>query len=170
MTNREIPLNKSKLLLGVAGSLAFVILGFFLINNASDINSNPILVKGTGIAGVLFFAATGVFAISKFVDKKVGLIINEEGIIDQSSGISLGLIPWSDITKIKSAQVMSTRFLLIHVRNPEQYLAKSGGLKKRMLMANMKMYGTPLAISSNSLKCNFAELEKLIRSGLKAPL
>ncbi len=124
--------------------------------------------KVIGIAGILFFGATGIFAVKKLFDKKPGLIIDQNCITDQSSGVSLGLIRWSDITEIKVEQIMSTRLLLIHVCDAGQYLNNVNRTKRRMLQANMKMYGTPIAISSVALKCNFTELETWIRSGLNS--
>jgi hypothetical protein len=126
----EIPLNKCKLFFAIAGSVLFVVLGVYFLNNSSKMNLNAFLVKGIGIAGIFFFGATGVFVIGKFFDKKAGLIVDNNGITDQSSGVSLGLILWSDITEIEIGRIMSNRFLLIHVRNPEQYLARASGMKK----------------------------------------
>jgi hypothetical protein len=143
-------------------------MGFFILNNSSAMDRNPFMLKLVGIVSIVFFGAVGLFVIRKFFDKKAGLIIDQNGLTDQSSGVSVGLIPWSDIVEIETAQVMSTRFLLINVRDAEQYLAKASGIKRRMLAANMKMYGTPLSISSNSLKCNFTELETWVRSGLES--
>ncbi len=60
---------------------------------------------------------------------------------------------------------MSTKFLLIGVENPEKYIGKAkSGIKARLMKTNMKMYGTPLSITSNTLKYDFNELEKLIQT------
>ncbi len=64
--------------------------------------------------------------------------------------------------------MMSTKFLLIHVRNPEEYIDKArGGVKAKLMHSNMQMYGTPLSITSNTLKCSFDELERLIGVGFE---
>ncbi len=60
---------------------------------------------------------------------------------------------------------MSTKFLLIEVKNPEKYIKNAkGGMKARFMKTNMKMYGTPLSITSSTLKYGFNELEKLIQT------
>ncbi len=168
----EIPLSKNKIILLAIGSFLFVVAGIWLFTNSTEFQShsirlmrNPIVIKSVGIIASLFFGATGIYGIKKLFDKKVGLIIDKNGITDNSNASSIGLIEWNDISKIKTEQVMSTKFLLIGVKNPEKYIGKAkSGMKSRLMKANMKMYGTPLSITSNTLKYDFNELEKLIQT------
>jgi hypothetical protein len=62
---------------------------------------------------------------------------------------------------------MSTKFLLIFISNPDKYLDRVSGFKRKLMKGNMKIYGTPLSITSITLKCSFNELEKLIFGRLK---
>jgi len=62
---------------------------------------------------------------------------------------------------------MATRFLLIFISNPNKYLDRVSGFRRKLMKGNMKMYGTPLSITSNTLKYNFKDLEKLILGKLK---
>ena len=168
----EIPLSKNKLILGIGGSLLFVIAGIWLFLNADSFQEhsfrllrNPMVVKGVGTLSFLFFGATGIFGFKKMFDKKVGMIIDSSGITDNSNASSVGLIEWNDITDIITKQVMSTKFLLINVANPEKYIGKAkSGMKAKLLRLSMKMYKTPLSITSNTLKYDFGELEKLIQT------
>lgn len=57
---------------------------------------------------------------------------------------------------------MSTKFLLINVKDPNKYLNKESGIKRKILERTFKTYGTPISISSNTLSYNFDELEKVI--------
>lgn len=164
MNKVEIPLSKKKLILGIGGSILFVVLGLYLFTTIAEqqIRFSPIFVKGIGIAGILFFGATGIYGTRKIFDRKIGLTIDENGIIDNTNASSVGFIKWRDITEIKTEQVASTKFLLIYTTNPEQYLDKVKGFKKKLMTGNNKMYGTPLSITSSTLKCKFEDLEKLI--------
>lgn len=171
----EIPLSKNKLFLGIAGSILFVILGIWLFTNADGFQEHsmrllryPMIIKGVGILSILFFGATGIYGFRKLFDKKIGLIIDSNGITDNSNASSIGLIEWNDISEIKTQQVMSTKFLLIKVINPEKYIEKAkSGMKAKLMRTNMKMYGTPLSITSNTLKYDFGKLEKLIQAEFK---
>lgn len=168
----EIQLSKNKLFLGIGGSLLLVITALFLFLNADNFKehsfiflSNPLVVKGIGVLGVLFFGTTGIFGFKKLFDKKVGLKIDSNGITDNSNASSIGLIEWIDITDIITKQVMSTKFLLIKTSNPEKYIAKAkNGMIAKLMRSNMKMYQTPLSITSNTLKYDFEKLEKLIQT------
>jgi hypothetical protein len=168
MNKIEIPLSKTKLLLGIGGSILFVILGLYLFTTIADqqIRFNPLQVKGAGIAGILFFGATGIYGIKKMFDNNVGLTIDDNGIIDNTNASSIGLIKWADITEIKTEQVMSTKFLLIYTKDPNGILEKVNGLKRKLMEGNMKMYRTPLSITSSTLKYNFNDLEKLLKDRL----
>ncbi len=97
-------------------------------------------------------------------DNNVGLTIDENGIIDNTNASSIGLIKWFEITEIKTEQVMSTKFLLIYTKDPKSILDKAKGMKRKLMTGNMKMYGTPLSITSNTWKYNFNDLEKLLKN------
>lgn len=171
MTEIKIPLSKKKNLLMLIGATIFVIMGTLFIvkpeNFASTFHRNIALIRFVGILSVLFFGACGIYGMIKLFDKKYGLIIDADGITDNTNAASVGLINWTDILSIKTQQVMSTKFLLIFITAPDKYLDRTTGLKRKLLQANMRTYGTPLSIISNSIKCNFDDLERLIAFNLK---
>lgn len=166
MNRIEIPISKTKIFILLVGAIMFVLLGILFIITPdtfiSTIFQNPQTIRVAGVAGVLFFGTALMYGLRKLFDKKSGLIIDESGITDNTNASSVGLINWSDITDIKTEKVMSTKFLLIYTSNPDKYLESVGGLKRKLMEGNMKMYGTPLSITSNTLKYNFDKLEKLI--------
>lgn len=168
----EIPLSKKKLFLILFGAIVLVLIGlWFLINPPISSNQNfglSSIYSIVGFISVLFFGL-GAFAIfSKISDKKAGLIINSQGIIDNSSGVSAGLVSWKDIQEIKVAQVMNQKFLMLIVKNPQDYLAKvTNTIKRKGMELNYKTYGSPISISASSLKTDFDELHKLLVDKMK---
>ena len=170
MNKIEIPLSKSKILLLLIGAVVFVFLGIFFIlypeKFLSSIMKSENFIRIMGVIAVLFFGAVGISGTKKMFDKSVGLAIDDNGIIDNTNAASVGLIKWSDITEITTKQVMSTKFLLIFIRDPNEILERVSGIKHNLMVANMKMYGTPLAITSTTLKYDFNELEKLLKDRL----
>ena len=171
MDTIEIPLSKKKILLLTIGSFVFVFLGVLFIINPEKLITFLIRSEGfvriAGIASVVFFGATGIYGIFKLQDKKIGLTISNEGIIDNTNATSIGLLKWENIERIKTEQVMSTKFLLIFINNQDEILTKVNGVKRKLMLANTKMYGTPISITANTLKYDFKELEKLIMNRLK---
>ena len=130
--------------------------------------NNPELIRIIGIITTVFFGIGVVYGIKKLFDKKIALIIDSNGITDNSNASSIGLIEWNDISGIRTIQVMSTKFLLIDIANPEKYIEKAKNrIQARLMKANMNIYETPLSITSNTLNYNFGELEKLIKTEYK---
>ncbi len=167
----EIPLNKKKILLLTGGAILFVLLGLWLFFTADDLqrqsSPSPIFIKGIAIVAILFFAIAAIVSVKKLFVQEVGLIIDARGIVDNSSALSIGLIAWNDIIDTATVQVMSTTILLIKVANPEQYIARAGsGLQAKLLHTNREKYGTPIAIATNTLKCDIENLKRLIHQAL----
>jgi hypothetical protein len=162
-----IPLSKRKLFMLLIGSVLFVVAGvFFLIKPAtflSPLMQNERFIAIIGSAAILFFGFCAVFAAKKMFDNRPGLIIDQLGITDNSSGVGGGVIPWNEIDGISTAQVQSQRFILVMVSDPDKYIAaQHGSFKRRMMKINYRMYNTPVCISANGLQTNFDELYNLI--------
>lgn len=159
-----IPLSKTKIALRAGGSVLFVLLGYFLLTTVGAEKTGiwAAFVKGTGVACMLFFGATTVYAVKKMFDKNAGLIIDNQGITDNTHASSIGLIKWEDITEIRMAQVMSSRFLLIYMPNYTAILEKYTGIRRKIMEQNMKTYGTPVSITTDTLNCQLDDLVKLI--------
>ena len=165
----EIQLSNYKLLIMLLGSMLFIGFGIWFQYLAVDppvfsfpLLSQPILYRLLGLLAILFFGFCGLFAARKLQDRKPGLIISEEGITDNSSAVPAGLVPWEDITEVKEAGAMDRRYIVLMLRNPEEYLNRHKGIKKSFVAANLKTYGSPVAISANGLKCSNKELKETL--------
>lgn len=163
----EIKLSKKKMLLTFLGSCIFVFIGFwyFLIpstNGFSELNSNIFLMI-IGLLCIVFFGLVAATVLIKIFDSKAGLVIDNEGILDNSSGVSAGFVPWKDIEEIKLLQIGSQNILMIIVKDPKKYFENvNNPIKKMMMKMNYKSYGSPISISSHSLKINFNQLQQIL--------
>lgn len=165
----NIPLSKKKIVLLILGSILFVVAGIWMFVFQADQQTrfNPLFIKIVGIAAVVFFGATGLVGIQKLFDTQMGLIIDRNGITDNSSGVSVGFIDWADVRALRTSQVMSTKFILIEVAAPEKYIGKATNFKAKLLRQNLNMYGTPLCIASNTLDFSFSNLESLLHKAFE---
>jgi hypothetical protein len=130
----------------------------------------PIVVYLLGMVTVLFSLLITHFSIKKLLDKTPGLVFNEQGIIDNSSGVSAGLIPWEEIADIqifKLNKVSSQRFLSIFVHQAESYVCRGNKFQQFLNRQNTRLSGTPINISTNSLKINFDELVNIVEEHVK---
>jgi hypothetical protein len=168
MNEREIPLSKTKVVALLLGSLVLVALGVWLVTLDSEFIetqrrfNSPMIIRGVGIAALVFFGLCGAFAFKKLFDTRPGLVLNSQGIHDNSSGVAAGHIPWAEITSISLYEIQKQKMLVIEVVDPEQYIAKGGAIKQALNRANLELCGSPIAISSVALKIDFDELETVV--------
>lgn len=163
----EIQHSKLKLTLMFLGSIIFVGLGIWFVTIPTEtdnlILASPTLLFVVGFASILFFGFVGFSILKKLGDKSPGLIISEEGVVDNSSGVSVGFIPWTDILEIKETKVVNQKFINLVVKNPQEYIDRQQSLFKRKAMQiNHNSYGTVIGISANGLKSNYKGLKLLI--------
>lgn len=158
-----IELSKSKAILMILGSLGFVAAGYwFFTMDAATMREGPIddplFIHGLGIVTMVLCSLTTIIGIRKLFDKRPGLVLNSAGIIDNSSGLAAGFISWSEITGAEIYEVRRQKMLIIKVRNPEEFIQRGNVLRQAMVKMGSKLSGSPIAITSNSLKINFQEL------------
>lgn len=169
----HIALNKTKLLLTSIGAGIFVVLGIWLITNTPSTSivmvNDPRFIKFIGVLSALFFGFIFVWALRRVFDDKPALIIDDEGMEDNSSGVSAGRVLWKDVTEIKTIKVYNQKFLMLMVRNPKEYIDRqTKKMKKKAMEMNFNSYGSPISITTNSLKYSFNDLKQLIEQKVAA--
>ncbi len=149
MNDIEIQLSKKKALLTLIGSAAFVVMGIAFIVFRSAIDLPILFVIITGILCIVFFGFTGIYSLRQLFNKEPGFIINSKGIVDLSSAVCAGFIPWDDIIEISRSTFFSQEFIIVKVKNPEKYIDNvTNALKKKTIVANYKMMDSPINISN----------------------
>ncbi len=168
----EIALSKGKLAKLLIFSVLFLIAGLVMITTNPQI-SNPVfnspVVKALASYGSTIMGLLGIYFFSKkLFDKKPALVISEHGIYDNTSIFKFGLIPWSDIADIYEESLQASiaskqYFVTIGLVHPDKYISKeTNTLKRKLLVANFRNYGSPIHISTNALDTNHEELLKLV--------
>jgi len=169
---RVIPLSRAKIAMTIAGALLFVAAGAWFVM-ADDYGSlmmslrrfaAPVVFHALGAAAALCGVAGVVYGVRKLFDKRPGLILSAEGLVDNSSGVAAGFIPWSEITGVGIFQMQRQRMLILSVADPEKYIARGNPLQRMLNRANTGMVGSPIAISSNALQIPFEELQTEVAS------
>jgi hypothetical protein len=158
-----IALSKIKIFLLFLCSLAFVAGGLWFAVMPPATKYNKYFLMAAGIVSVLFFGMCAVALLAKLFNRESGLIIDDSGITDNSGAFGAGFIPWVDITAVESFVSANQNFILLFVRNPEEYINRNSFfLARKTRSANYKFYGTPLTVSANGLKINFKNLRAVI--------
>lgn len=172
MASIIIKVSKRKLALNLLGSIAFVLIGIWLLTfqpeTANPVLNNPVVKYGAAIICIAFFGTIGIFLAKRLADNRPAFVIDESGITDNSSAIAAGFIPWGDITLFPITERAKKIFILIMVNNPEHYLEKRKGfLIRKSMDFNYKNYGTPLAVSTQIMQIKVGELSQLLDDKLK---
>ncbi|MDO9417921.1 STM3941 family protein [Pararhizobium sp.] len=153
--------SRSKTLLIFLGSAVFVALGVWLLTltDESLLNRyNELFLRGMGLASILLFGIFGVIALKKLFETGPALVLSPQGILDASSGVSAGFVPWSDITASSIFTIRNQKILVIHVADPEPYIRRHNALMRFVARQNLAMCGSPVTISATSLKISFDTL------------
>lgn len=163
----DIKLSRSKLFLILVGAFFFILIGGLFIYDpqrfmSSFIRSQVILYV-IGIASICYFGACLLYGLYKFTDSNIGIRLDSVGLYDNSSAASIGLIRWQDITGFRIEKIQSTQILIVLISDNDKYVNNASNfLVKFLLKMSIKMYGSPIAITSNTLKIDFDLLNQLV--------
>ncbi len=164
-----IELSKVKIVLLIVGALIFAAVGFRIatadsatvLREARYFAFSPNVIWFIGIAGVVFASAGCLFGIYKFFDKRPGLVLRASGFVDNTSAVAAGFVPWSEVTAVQTFQVARQKMLVVMVADPQRYMRRGNSLSRAAKRTNFNLCGSPIAISANTLKCDFSELQSV---------
>jgi len=161
-------LSKNKIILLLIGAIVFVFLGLLLFLNAERVSNGtflrtPFQVKFWGVLSVVFFGLAAIYFIIKIFDNKQGLLLDNQGITDNSSAITIGFVDWKEVHYIEIINIMGQEMIAIHLKDENQYLLKvKNPIKKWLLKTNSQYFGGMMNISANALNASTDELYKSI--------
>ncbi|WP_242258262.1 STM3941 family protein [Streptococcus thoraltensis] len=132
-----IPHKKIGNIIYAFGALCFVLIGLSFLT----IPSFPIQL--IGLPSIAFFGIFLVIYTKKIFSPRPLLIIDEQGITDNSSALAIGFIPWKDIENVELRHMLNQTFISVEVKSHDAYLAKMTPFQRYATKANLKM-GYPL--------------------------
>ncbi|OMF96084.1 STM3941 family protein [Paenibacillus sp. FSL R7-0273] len=159
-----IYMGKGKLWLFSFACLAFIATGAWILS--LHLRGEEMLLYGViGGICIIIFAACLLFFIRKLLDHSPGLVIDHEGILDNSSYIAGGLIRWEDIRHIEMYQLTGQVLIGIQLNDPEAYLRNQQGLKLGLIKINLRLVNAPVNIAQSALRMPLSKIyeEMLIR-------
>lgn len=176
MKNKEIEIfvEQDKIsILGLIIRTLLIIVIFYLLVLGNIINpetktifNDPYIKWVMGFSWIILVVFF-IFDVIKFIksnkeEKQIGLLINRRGITNFHTLMNeVGLIPWNDIEFIGTKGSLSGTFLIIKVKNPDDYIQKAESFElKKLLRNNRTKYETPIAILINGLDISADELRK----------
>lgn len=121
-------------------------------------------LKTFAIVTVVTVVATAIYLLAGHaISKKSGLVLDSEGITDYSNIVSVGFVPWKEMTEIKEAKNgFGQKMFIVMVTNPNHYIH----ISKRMKASRHAQYiqfGSPIIISAGMLDYDTEVLLELLR-------
>ncbi len=162
----HIQIDTRKQIIGIIISILFIIGGTILLVNPLVLGEHPFkdeAMFAISLTIVIIFLALLIFLIYKVVNKTIGLIINDEGIKEQISALNVGMVRWEEISGFGVKKQIGIPFIVIYLKNKEEFIERFSGLKKSTIKKNAESFGTPVAVSTVMLKMKKDELIQLFK-------
>ncbi|MEM7738351.1 MAG: STM3941 family protein [Deinococcota bacterium] len=116
------------------------------------------------IISVLFFGVCGVYGIFRLMQDKPALIINVEGVVDNSSLIAVGPVAWQDISTVSVSEYRGMYLVTLEVSDPQKYMPKRNLYTRLLAKLNLRFFRSSIQISASTLQVNFNQLERTIEA------
>lgn len=136
---------RGRLVLLALGGLAFVAVGLLMIRDGG-------FGAALGAVSVLFFGFCLVAIVVRLFRTRPALVIDCDGIEENSSAVSVGRIPWSEVTEVRPHSFQGQRFLGIGLVDPDVVLGHQPALKRKALDSSMRMTGFAVNVPLRMLK------------------
>jgi hypothetical protein len=154
---------RSRFFLLAVGALLFVCAGIFI---GSDHDSGiprlvTVLISSLAIG---FFGLCFLYAVYRLLVHRPALILNREGIVDNASAVSAGLVRWEEIERIYCSSVQRQLFISIAVKDPDRFLQGMPGVKAKLMRLNIGLVGAPINLPATPMGLSVTELLKLIQN------
>lgn len=119
------------------------------------------------ILAAFFFGLALIFLVFRTIVNKDIIVVDKNGITDNSTAIALGFIPWDNIANIKIDTVEyqggTQQFISVILIDEEAALSNVSPLKKPIILANMKLGFSPVNFSLTTTGIPIEEFyEKLV--------
>lgn len=98
-----------------------------------------------GSLGILFFGGTFMYYTKRIFTTNLPpiLFVDDKGIIDKSSALAIGFIPWEDISRIRLRSHLDQTYISVTLKDNQKYLAKMNAFQRYCSKINLKS-GFPL--------------------------
>ncbi len=145
----NIPKSKLKQFLVILGSIIFVYLCLWLPGSDLKTLKQPsFLIIFISLIGILFFGLIGILIIIDFFSFKPALILNENGIINNSHAGGGYLIEWTNIKSMKIKSIGKQKWITFELRDSQKIYNQVNSFTKWWMKINERQFGAPAFIPS----------------------
>ncbi len=162
-----IPTKRRFILFALLGSILFVIIGIYMINSEPNRKYSLTFLKTWGLIGTSFFGLTGLYCLKKLFDNKPGLIIDENGLWNNSSIISNHTIKWNELSGVGLRKIRNEKILFLYFTDDKSFIMKFNLIERFFMRISLSLHNSPIGISTRSLKYDIDKLNREIKYRIK---
>ncbi|MDT0214196.1 STM3941 family protein [Rothia sp. ARF10] len=151
--------SRGKGVLALLGCAGFVLVCLLLASTGDP------LALAIAALGIVTFGTFGLLWARQLLRAGPGLVVDEEGFDDSSSATAVGRVPWADVTNVTTWGLPGSTNVVVHVRNPDDHIARLGWFSRRAARANVRLLGTPVVLAAGGLRIDTDGLLSLLRDG-----
>ena len=129
----------------------------------------PPLTEALGWCGLLFFGLAGGWILSRLFSHRISLILDREGLLDNSSAFPTGRIAWDQISRVGITEIRRQRFLGIDVRDRTVLPTSTSAFGRWIAKANADIAGYPVTVPTTAIDRRLEDLHDLIGRYWKEP-
>jgi hypothetical protein len=163
MNDRAIPVRRITLLGQFVAGLVFVAGGAYMM---IEPGRHGLFARFIGLVTVAFFGAAVVSILYRLVRPAPAILITPRGIVDNASGVSVGLIPWDQIREVREYRVQGQVFLGIVPKDLDALLERQPRWKRAAIRANLSMGAAPVNVPQAALGVKVSDLVREIEQRL----
>lgn len=129
----------------------------------------PILI--IGLAGILLFGWGLIFCLGRLLFFwRPALEIGPDGILDRTSAVGAGFVPWEEVKDVTPVYYVGRRMLSVEVENEREFLKRQNLVKRLFMWLNRRYFtGTIVNVSLDDLAIPEEELLAEIKPYLSPP-
>ncbi|MEN8435351.1 hypothetical protein NX821_002558 [Clostridium septicum] len=128
-------------------------------------NLNVIFII-VGIIGSIFFGYCYVFTIMKLIKPKPLIVVNNSGIIDNSTAVSIGVISWDNIIDFRIEKHFNNEYIAIYVNNLNSLIKALHPLKRIVIRLNIMFKFSPILIYIGCADISSEEILNILKKQL----
>lgn len=123
-----------KMILLLLGSALLTAMGAFCI--LEGIKQSDLVYSVVGILGVLYFGFYLICYLYRILKPKDILVIDENGVTDQSTVTSVGEIPWDNIECFYKRKLLFNKYICVKLKDNQKILSQLKPWKRTILKLN----------------------------------
>lgn len=156
--------SRTKALLVVLGSIAFVALGIWIGTPEIARRVAPWEVVIASYVGVPFFSACGLYAAYRLAIRRPAVEIDSAGITDAASALGVGRLNWDEVDHVRLYKFSGQPMLGIVPRELDLFLSRQPSMRRRVMELNLTLGCAPVNIPQVMLRMKVGDLAELLHT------